>query len=70
MTSGTNELTLMLIMFHSCELNLSISLSALQVDEKDDIWNHEALLTQLASELNSEIEKTEGMSKGLSDIAR
>jgi len=41
-----------------------------QVDEKADIWNHEALLTQLASELNSEMEKTEGMTKGMSEIAR
>eukprot|EP00983_Pelagomonas_calceolata_P026964 847389-Pelagomonas_calceolata.AAC.3 len=32
----------------------------LQVDEKDDIWTPETLLVQLASELNSEMEKAEG----------
>eukprot|EP00200_Dunaliella_tertiolecta_P006187 CAMPEP_0202345828 /NCGR_PEP_ID=MMETSP1126-20121109/4893_1 /ASSEMBLY_ACC=CAM_ASM_000457 /TAXON_ID=3047 /ORGANISM="Dunaliella tertiolecta, Strain CCMP1320" /LENGTH=308 /DNA_ID=CAMNT_0048937175 /DNA_START=2191 /DNA_END=3117 /DNA_ORIENTATION=+ len=34
--------------------------SSEQVDEKDDIWTPETLLVQLASELNSEMEKAEG----------
>ena len=46
-----------------CKIKGLTTIGFMQVEEKDDVWSPETLLTQLASELNSEIEKTEGMAK-------